>query len=405
MLALALTLVGGEGVAADAMEGAADSAFESGVELTRDGHYLQALRAFRAAEAAGDRGGRLQFNLGVVYYRLARHIEARAAFARAAQDPETADLAIYNLGLVALASGERARAARYFRQTAQQASAPALRALAYKALETTTGRGPAPRLGSLSLLRGTDSNVVVPVGALGDVPTSMRDNFWEVRSGWAGALGGALPALAYRLVGVTMKYDEVASADLGFAEAGLDWRGPLVLGVGASVLTIDDQGYQRSADLRMSGAVYDEGAVRVVYEAAHSWLEALDDRARDLDGTRLALGASLEIQQAPLSWNLGLRHIVDDRLAASLSPDQNTASLRLRYARGRWAARAWARYTDGKYPTTRHDRLGEFGGDLAVRVLGPCEVLIEATRLDNRSTAVEFDYASNRLYAGLRLRF
>ena len=78
------------------------------------GQFEPALSHFLTAEAAGDRSARLYFNLGVVHYRLGRFVEARDAFARAAHDPETADLANYNQGLVAMSMDQRQEAARWF---------------------------------------------------------------------------------------------------------------------------------------------------------------------------------------------------------------------------------------------------------------------------------------------------
>lgn len=404
LLAL-ITLLGPAPCGAQPAPTSADGLFEFGVEQTREGRFEEALSSFLAAQAAGDQSARLYFNLGVVYYRLARYAEARGAFEVAVRDPETADLAAYNLGLVALAAGERELAARHFRRTAETARSPALRALAARALEKAGGGRVVPARGMLSVLRGSDSNVVVPVGAVGDLPTSIDDEFWEARAGWAVPLDALVSGLGYRLSGVAVEYDTLGAADLAYAEVGLDWRGPFTLGVGASAFSVGDHGYQSSTDLRLSLTVLESERARVVYELAQSWLSARQDRARTLDGSRLAVGAVFDLKQAPLLWTLGLRRTLNDRRAAALSPEQSAASLRLRYARGRFAARAWARYTDGKYPTERHDRLSEFGADVSLRVLEPLDLVLEATRLDNRSTASEFAYASERLYAGLRLRF
>lgn len=400
-----LVVLGMFSACASAADAPSDLAFEAGIERTREGRFDEALEAFLAARAAGDRSARLHFNLGVVYYRLARLDEARTAFQQAARDAETADLATYNLGLVALAADQRNQAAQHFRQVRHEAREPALRALAERALDKALGRTAASGRGSLGLLRGSDSNVVVPVGAVGDVPTATRDTFWEARVGWAGAFSGELPGLGYRLSGVALEYDDVATANLGFMEAGLDWRGPFTLGADASVLTVGDRGYQQATDLRLSGAVYQDDAVRVVYEAAQSWLDALDARARALDGARLVFGATMDVQAPPLIWSLGLRRTLNDRRAAALSPEQTAFSLRMRYGRGRFAGRVWVRQTWSDYPTLRHDELSEYGADLALRLFGPCDLLIEATRLDNSSSEDAFAFTSDRLYAGLRLRF
>lgn len=384
---------------------ASEDPFELGVERTREGRFDEALLAFLAAAARGDDSARLHFNLGVVYYRLARHQDARMSFERAAQDPETAELSAYNLGLVALAAGDRPLAAQHFRRVAQTARSPSLRALAARALAKADGGSVVPASASISVLRGRDSNVVVPVGSVGDLPTSIEDGFWEVRAGWTVPLDVVLPGLGYRLAGLAIDHDEVGDADLAYAEGSVEWRGPVSLALGASGFSIGDRGYQTSTDLRLSRTMYEGQTVRVVYEAAQSWLSARQDRARPLDGSRFAIGATFDVRQSALLWTVGLRRTINDRRAAAFSPDQSAATLRMRFLRGRLSTRIWARYTAGFYPTRREDRLSEFGADAAFRVFGPCELVIEATRLDNRSNTSEFSYASERLYAGLRVRF
>lgn len=405
LVAVAVLLCPTAARAQDAAPVASDDPFELGVERTREGRFDEALRAFLAAAAGGDDSARLQFNLGVVYYRLARYPDARAAFARAEVDPEMAELSAYNLGLVALAAGDRPLAARHFRAVAQTARSPSLRALAARALVTADGGRVVPASASLSVLRGRDSNVVVPVGAVGDVPTSIEDDFWEARAGWAVPLDGLLPGLGYRLSGVAIEYDEVGEGDLAYAEGGVEWRGPVSIALGASGFSVGDRGYQTSTDLRLARTMFEGETVRVVYEAAQSWLSARQDRARPLDGSRFAIGATFDVRQSALLWTVGLRRTINDRRAADFSPNQSAVTLRLRFLHGRLATRVWARYTAGFYPTQRQDRLSEFGADAALRVIGPCELVIEATRLDNRSNTPEFSYASERLYAGLRLRF
>lgn len=379
--------------------------FEIGVEQTRQGRFDEALEAFLAAQSGGDDSARLQFNLGVVYYRLARYADARAAFERAHRDAETAELADYNLGLVALAAGDRPLAARHFRRVAQSAGSPSLRALAARALAAADGGSVVPASASLSVLRGRDSNVVVPVGAVADLATSIRDDFWELRAGWAVPLDELWPGLGYRVSGLAIEYDAVDEGNLAYAEGGVEWRGPISLALGASGFSVGDRGYQSSTDLRLGRTVYESQRVRVVYEAAQSWLSARQEGARPLDGSRLAIGATFDVRQSALLWTVGLRRTINDRRSAAFSPNQSAATLRLRVLNGRLATRVWARYTAGFYPTRRQDRLSEFGADASLRVIGPCELVIEATRLDNRSNTSEFSYASERLYAGLRLRF
>lgn len=382
------------------------AAFDEGVALTREGRFEAALERFIAAREAGDRSARLAFNLGVVFYRLQRHAEARAAFEDATHFDETADLAYYNLGLVALAVDDRAQAERWFRRTVDQARQPALRRLGMRALTEGLGLS-APRAarGSLALLRGHDSNVLIPVGAISDLPTSRGDPFWEARGGWADALGTRVPGLGYRIAGLAVEYDEVDVADLGVIEAGIDWRGPILIEAAVGALLVGDRGYQRSLDVRLQAPLLENDALRIALDGGFTRLNPLDSRAEDLQGSQYSLGASADFGSTPWRLSLAYRRLENDRRSAALSPDQDRALARLRLVFGPVVARAWSRYTASDYPTGRDDQATEFGADLALRLHPRWEWLVEATRLDNRSSVEGFDYRTDRVYTGVRLRF
>lgn len=393
-------------VSADA---AAEQAFDEGVALTRSGDYAAALPHFLRAQASGDDSARLAFNLGVVYYRLAQHEAATHAFERAAQDAEMRDLSHYNLGLVAMAAGDRAQAEHWFRQTAERAQSPALRSMGARALSEGLSLEPpatprAPR-GSLAVLRGEDSNVLIPVGAISDLPSSQRDRFWEARAGWSDTITAAAPAWRYRLAGLAIEYDEIGDADIALAEAGIDWRGPVALEAAVGLLLVGDQRYQRSLDLRTQLPLWEGESTRLALDGQYTRIEPSGDRARDLQGAQQGLGFSADAIGDAWVLSFAYRYIDHDRRAAALSPQQQRLSLRLRGALGRVTARAWTRYTDSDYPTGRNDKATELGADLALRLSTRWEWLVEATRLDNRSDLAGYDYDTDRLYTGLRFRY
>lgn len=387
---------------------AADAAFDAGVALTRQGQFEPALSRFLAAEAAGDRSGRLYFNLGVVHYRLGRFPEARAAFARASLDAETADLANYNLGLVAMAVDDRAEATRWFGQVAREAREPSLRRLAQIAQDRVLGRRAGDAMasrGNLSVLRGWDSNVIVPVGSLSDVPSRQRDEFVEARAVWSDAIGDTIQGLGYRLSGFAIEYDEVHEADVAAGEAAIEWRGPVQIEAALGALSVDDKGYQRTLDVRLQVPVMELDWARVDLDGGWSRIDPLDDRAADLEGSRYSYGASATTTGERLSAGVGYRHLINDRFASALSPNQDRIQARVRLELGRFASRLWARYTDSDYPRSRRDEAVDWGVDLAYRLHRNWELLVEASRLKNRSTRAELDYVSERIYAGIRLRF
>ena len=396
-------------IAMGAVQAPSELSFETGVALTREGRFNDALVHFLAAEQGGDRSARLYFNLGVVNYRLQRYDAARDAFARAAEDPETADLAQYNRGLVALADGDKSEAARWFRRVSEHATEPEMRALSARALRRVTGE-PEPTAaqynrGSISVLRGWDSNVVVPVGAISDLPSSRRDEFTEARLVWTDALGDAIPGLGYRISGLAVEYDEVQPADIAAAEAGIDWRGPVTLDASLGLLTVGDNRYQSTIDLRVQAPVIDEDWVRVNLDGGWSRINSMDDRADALEGSRYSYGASTDAGSRRLSVGVGYRHILNDRVSSRLSPEQDRYTVRIRLALPRWVVRVWGRYVESDYPTEREDEARDYGLDVALRLHPRWELLVEASRLQNRSTDARFDYTTERVYTGLRFQY
>ncbi|MGQ0619985.1 MAG: tetratricopeptide repeat protein [Panacagrimonas sp.] len=378
--------------------------FDEGVNLTREGRFQEALPLFLAAQRAGDDSGLLQFNLGVVYYRLQRFEEARAAFDRASADALTADLSHYNLGLVALAEGRDEEAVRWFRRTAEEARQPDLRALARAALDRSLGAREGTR-GSIAALRGTDSNVVIPIGAISDAPSSIKDRFWELRIGWADRLDSVLDGLGYRFNGLLVEYDDVQGANLGLTQVGVDWRGPITLEANAGALMVDDSGYQRSLELRMLATPYATDDFAATVELGAVRLDSLDARAQDAEGGQHSAGLSFDGRVSRLGWNLNGRRIFNDRESAALSPVQDAFGLRLRFSFDDWSARAFARYVDSDYRTERRDEFTEFGLGLSWSFATRWDVFVEGAKQRNRSTVDSITFSSDRLTGGLRLRF
>lgn len=389
-------------------QSSADTAFDVGVALAREGRFAEALAQFHAAEAAGDRSARLYFNLGVVNYRLGHFGPAREAFERAAQSPETADLANFNRGLVALASGDRAEAAHWFEQVGKDARDLSLRQLAQVALQRARGAGmpvPSASRGSVSLLRGWDSNVIVPVGTITEAPTSRRDEYLEGRALWSDALGDSVEGLGYRLSGVFIEYDTVHDGDVAAAEAAIEWNGPFLVEAAISALSVDDKGYQRTLDVRLQVPLVETRGVRLDLDGGWSRFDPLDGRAADLEGSRYAYGASLSTGVRWFRAGLAYRHLKNDRFASALSPEQDRVQVRMRIDVGRVSWRAWGRYTDSDYPNARRDEATDWGMDLAYRLHHRVEMLVEGSRLENLSTAPELDYVTERILAGLRVSF
>jgi tetratricopeptide (TPR) repeat protein len=106
----------------------------------------------------------LQYNLGVVYFRLGQYGLARRAFSRLLSGPD-ATLARYNLGLIALADGNLRSAKKAFRTVAKDDQTGTLAQRAKRQLNEIGGP-PQPESerqwwAILSLGSGYDGNIAL----------------------------------------------------------------------------------------------------------------------------------------------------------------------------------------------------------------------------------------------------
>lgn len=112
-----------------------------GNSLYRSGLYRAALLRYREAADAGIDSPLLDYNLGVVYYRLERYADAERSLALAAEDSRLAPLATYNRGLAQLALGDAAAAEASFMSVAKSPAKRDLRRLAERAAARARGAG------------------------------------------------------------------------------------------------------------------------------------------------------------------------------------------------------------------------------------------------------------------------
>lgn len=119
LLFLLLALAPAQAQAQDNEAGKA--AFVEGNEMARNGVYRTALLRYRQAEDLGFHSPLVDYNRGVVHYRLEQYQRAEQALRKAARAKPLAPRAWYNLGLAHRAQGNTAAARRWFEQ-AQAAS-------------------------------------------------------------------------------------------------------------------------------------------------------------------------------------------------------------------------------------------------------------------------------------------
>jgi tetratricopeptide (TPR) repeat protein len=149
----------------------ADDEFDAGARAFREQDYRQALYHFTRAEKAGMRAARLDYNFGVVFYRLEQYAESRRYFEKLQGHPTLGALALayYNLGLIAHKSGDRAGAIDWFEKCAEISADDNLAELANQQIAKLGGRQPKPWFGYVSAVYGYDSNItLLPSSAAAD---------------------------------------------------------------------------------------------------------------------------------------------------------------------------------------------------------------------------------------------
>jgi tetratricopeptide (TPR) repeat protein len=202
---------------------------QRGVDAFNARQYERALQLFTAAYDAGIRTPSLQYNLGIVYLRLARYDESLEHFHLVADDPTWGALALYNMGLIEERRGRISLALSHYRLANERAETPRVRQLVaakLHALNTGTTREADNEVwrGIISAGSGMDDNVLL----LGDdnlgAATNEDDYYVEARGAASRYLRGNFDD-GWRLgLGAYYRaYNELDDFNFGAANAGLSY--------------------------------------------------------------------------------------------------------------------------------------------------------------------------------------
>ncbi len=170
--------------------------FRSGVMAFQQGNLTEAKQLLESAQRKGVQSLALNYNLGVVYYKLAEYEQSRQAFSKLVGTKQSS-LAHYNLGLIALAEGNGGVARHHFNLVASDNEHAKLTKLAQAQLQRLGGA----RLSSkqwqafLSLGVGYEENI----GLFPDTAASALDD------GFLESVGAA-SGYAYRLANSAFKW-------------------------------------------------------------------------------------------------------------------------------------------------------------------------------------------------------
>jgi len=423
--------------AAAATTAVAAEPFSSGTAAFRDGDYERALAHFEEARQAGQQGASLTYNLGVTLLKLQRYQAAQARFQQLLDDPEWADVARLQLGLLAEKQGRPVSAVGHYRVLTDSES-PKLRRLALARL-TELARAPDAEtvleeqergLALISLASGYDSNAYSLQNELLTDDSVGEDTYTELFAWGQFRLEGTAEE-GWRLQGFAFgrRYSELESLDLTSFNLGLTrylpWRG-WQLEIGGVAETASLGGERVTSEWRFVGRArqaFDRGVLTLAYLPSH--FSGTDDY-RYLDGWRQRVEARWSMPLAVLEVDALYRLDLDDRgdlVAAddgfySYSPRRQTlgVEVELPVAQG-WTLVAGSHYRMSHYrgDNRLQDSDGEFkvqarDGDRLRSWVGAEVQLLPRLQLDGRvihtTNDENFDiYTYDKTEASLGIRY
>ncbi|MCW8982848.1 MAG: hypothetical protein OQK13_02285, partial [Gammaproteobacteria bacterium] len=147
---------------------AEDSHFQSGIAAFKKGDFNLACQHFNRAYQSGLRKGSLLYNLGVCHYKTGKYLESKKWFAQVSKIDSLAQVAHYNLGLIAQKEARPETANHHFR-LAQKGNNSTITTLATRNLDLNPKGDSHPQTRSsskgftlLNLTFGYDDNIVDP---------------------------------------------------------------------------------------------------------------------------------------------------------------------------------------------------------------------------------------------------
>lgn len=297
-------------VALAAIADGPEDAYQDGLDAFDAGDHRAALAAFQRARDTGMDTPQLHFNLGVSHYRLGQLDRADRAFARAAEGPELAGLALYNRGRVATRDNRPADAERHYRAALERARTERIRELARTALDALREAAPtAPGTTVLAELGlGYDSNTALQ-GDDDRVDGSRSDTFADLLLYGNGRLLGDRQR-GLRLHGLLngTRHADNATDDFDRVETGLTGfrrPGPWHQEIGANVSRSRLDGDRLQTTLEAHGEI-ERALAHDLHAGLRYRIARIDagDAFRGLDGLRQDMRARLRGRADDARWRV-----------------------------------------------------------------------------------------------------
>ncbi len=386
-------------------------AWTAGAAAFSAGDYDTALLHFADARDAGLQGPAVHYNIAVSQFKLERYEQAAATFQHiAAEFPQMAGLAHYNLGLVARRQGYRELAIHHFLRAYNLSHDEKIQILASQRLRELEPeiRTASRWSGAFGLRAGNDDNIAlrdeagVPVGTTTESP--MADLFASFIGPRTGSDGFRLRGSAYLI-----RYsdaDEFDQAEVrlgGFYEwRRRDWRAELGIHSAASTLGGDAFDRKLGANARIARYIGENHVLDLRYSY---------DDVSEGDEIFTGIGGSRQRVDARYKWyredhRVQLRYIVEDndRESAAVSPERSAVIMDYRYLplRG-FGYEAGVELRDSEYADIaipREEDLVTVFGTLSYAFSNDWSVLFEYRHSDNESTDPTFTYDRRKFTLG-----
>lgn len=399
------------------------TAFREAMRSFKAGDYAVAVSGFERAQSLGMDKPALYYNLGVVYYRLARWEEAIAAFRKTADYPDMAPLAYYNIGLVRRRQNDPDAARVWLQRALDNTTDGKLLRLTQNALDSLAQKKESDWSSFLSMGLGYDDNLTLESDTSA-LASETSDVFYEFFGFTQGVLSGAYQhGWLFRGSLFADLYDERSDYSLAELNLGLYRRLPIASwqtegGFYTTWSTLDGDPYLSSGNL-----VFDTRRTlsdsltlrfRLRFKAIHSLQheseglegEVFDMRSEgiwavDEGGGRLRSYYELELNdrediETPTSFTSlsPTRHILYLEYRRDLTPD-------------------WQVKTSGSYRRSRYNQANRDAGGLSETRLDKrlnlalelsrlsmwkgCQLGLEYRYTDNRSNIDSYSYSRNIL--------
>ena len=163
-------------VCSSELHATAESDYALGVEAYKAGNNEAAVTYFESAKKQGMDSIALQYNLASSYYRAGKYKEAKKYYEQLKQTEEMRDLAVYNLGLIAVAEKDGTLARVYFKSVVESGKDKKLTKLSTKHLSALQPKE-ARWKSNVSFNLGYDDNIS---SVAGDSVLDESDNFYQL---------------------------------------------------------------------------------------------------------------------------------------------------------------------------------------------------------------------------------